>query len=250
MIRHATGTQTMVSNLLKAVETPMRVCEIRDTIGLSGSKGAGRVNNALRDLVRRKEVKRTHYGRYQWVGEAPKDHQCKKQRILWRYMWFRSKKRKPFTVRKVHEMTGVSLYTTKHYVTYLSRSGFLVKVGRKKSKTTYANLYIVDEARMQIAAPTMQKRQKTIEVESEMDKCRKLAATFFTVAKIEAETIKNLQEAVQEIGKILESCEAMIQAEGTKNRESQPVESVLNGDIQDFSQNDQDSGTEPCSDPI
>lgn len=202
-MRAAQGTQTLIRNLLKAHKRPLRKAEIRDLIGLSGESGYGRVNNAIRDLVRLGEVEKTGYGRYRWVEAVPVDAYCKKQSVMWRFMWIKSKKGEPFSVRDIFEMTGVAMYTARTYVTFLSKNGFLRKSGRKRTLTTYAPLYLIDREKMQIEAPGMLRRRNFAEIEENLDRVRELAAEFYHVADTKPETIKQLSKISAEIAGLL-----------------------------------------------
>ncbi|WP_319405137.1 FaeA/PapI family transcriptional regulator [uncultured Desulfosarcina sp.] len=205
-MRAAQGTQTLIRNLLKAHKKPLRQTEIRDLIGLSGANGYGRVNNAIRDLVRNGEIEKTGYGRYQWVKDVPVDAYCKKQSIMWRFMWIRSKKSDPFTVRDIFEMTGVAMYTARTYVTFLSKNGFLHKSGRKRTLTTRAPLYLIDREKMQIEAPGMLRRRESAEIEDTLDQVRELATQFYYTADTRPETINSLVAVSAEINGLLSNC--------------------------------------------
>jgi hypothetical protein len=205
-MRAAQGTQTRIRNLLKAHQKPLRKAEIRDLIGLSGDNGYGRVNNAIRDLAARGEVEKTGYGRYRWIKDVPVDAYCKKQSVMWRFMWIRSKKNEPFTVRDIFEMTGVALYTARTYVTFLSKNGFLLKSGRKRTLTTRAPLYLIDREKMQIDAPGMLKGRKSAEIEGKLDQVRELAARFYYTADTNRETLRSLMDISTEINRLLTDC--------------------------------------------
>jgi hypothetical protein len=205
-MRAAQGTQTRIRNLLKAHQKPLRKADIRDLIGLSGDNGYGRVNNAIRDLLSKGEVEKTGYGRYRWVKDVPVDAYCKKQSVMWRFMWIRSKKNEPFTVRDIFEMTGVALYTARTYVTFLSRNGFLLKSGRKRTLTTRAPLYLIDREKMQVEAPGMLRGRKSADIEEKLDQVRELAARFFYTADTKRETLKSLMATAREIDGLLAEC--------------------------------------------
>jgi hypothetical protein len=200
------GIPTLIRNLLKAHQEPLRKAEIRDLIGLSGANGYGRVNNAIRDLVRRGEVEKSGHGRYKLATETKGNAHCKKQTIMWRFMWIRSKKSEPFTVREIFEMTGVSLYTAKPYVTFLKRKGFLYQSGRKKTSTAYAPLYLVDPEKMQIEAPALLKRREINKVEMNLDRIRELAARFYYTADTKPETLHSLMDISTQINRLLTDC--------------------------------------------
>lgn len=206
-MRAAQGTQTLIRNLLKAHKESLRKAEIRDLIGLSGENGYGRVNNAIRDLVSRGEVEKTGYGRYRWSKEVPVDAYCKKQSVMWRFMWIKSKKGEPFTVRDIFEMTGVAMYTARAYVTFLSRNGYLLKSGRKRTLTTRAPLYLIDREKMQVEAPGLLRKRETAEIEETLDRVRELAAGFYHTADTNLETIKSLVAVSDEMNSLMQKCE-------------------------------------------
>ena len=208
-MRASQGTQALIRNLLKAHKKPLRKAEIRDLIGLSGDNGYGRVNNAIRDLVQRGEIEKTGYGRYQWLNEVPVDTYCKKQSVMWRYMWIRSKKNEPFTVRDIFEMTGVAMYTARTYTTFLSKNGFLLKCGKKRTSTARAPLYLIDREKMQIKAPGMIRKRESAEVEEKLDRVRELAAQFYYTADTRKATIDSLLSISTEINGILKDCQQM-----------------------------------------
>ena len=218
-MRAAQGTQTLIRNLLKAHKKPLRKAEIRDLIGLSGDNGYGRVNNAIRDLVRRGEVEKTGYGRYRWLKDVSVSVYCKKQSVMWRFMWIRSKKIEPFTVRDIFEMTGVALYTARSYVTFLSRNGFLNKSGKRRTLTAHAPLYMIDREKMQIEAPAMLKRRESVAVEQKLDRVRDLSAEFYYTADTKPKTLINLIAISSEITSLLKDCQNL-SGGSRKRRES------------------------------
>ena len=211
------STQSLVRNLLKAYGEPLRKRDIRDMIGLSGENGYGRVNNAVISLVKTGEVEKTGYGRYRWKGDVLESKYCKKQTAIWRFMWIRSKKNDPFTAIKVHEMTGIGLYTVKAYITFLVRSGYLEKIGTKRAFKTKAPLYLIASEKMNTNAPVMRKRRKTHELEEKMERARFLATSFFTTVDLKTTTIQGLIETTKELGQLLEECNRMALSLRKKN---------------------------------
>jgi hypothetical protein len=212
----ALSTSKLVRNLLKSYGDVLRKNEIRDIIGLSGNKGYARVNNAVKDLVKTGEVERTGYGRYRWLKELPDAKYCKSQNKMWRFMWIRTKKSKPFTVRKVHEVCDVALYTATKYVTFLFKKNYLEKVGKKKAYKTNAPLYLIAPDKINTEVPVQRRRRETAEIEKCLDETRGLAAQYFRTADTRLETIRELLETARQINTVLENCEKI--ALGLRNK--------------------------------
>lgn len=206
-MRKTLGTITLVRNLLKAHGDVLRKSEIRDLIGLSGDNGYARVNNTVNDLVKTGELERTSYGRYRWLKEVPNAKYCKSQNKIWRFMWIRTKKGKPFTARKIHEVCGVTLFTVQRYVAFLLKSDYLEKIGKKKAYKTNAPLYLIAPDKINAKVPVMRRQRSTAEIEKYMDETRDLAARYFKTADTRLETIRELLKTTREINTILASCE-------------------------------------------
>lgn len=197
----------MVRNLLKAHAGVLRKSEIRDMIGYSGANGYARVNNAVQDLLKAGEIERTGHGRYQWLGKPSGGKRYKSQNRMWRFMWIRTKKNEPFTVRKIHEMTGVAQDTAKKYVTYLLKEGHLEKVGKKRAFKTRAPLYIIAADKMSTEVAIMQRQREAVNIEGCLDEARALAGKFFNVADTKIETIRGLLDTAQQMTAALKNCE-------------------------------------------
>ncbi len=205
-MRKKNSTQSLVRNLLKAHDGALRKKNIRDMIGLSGDRGYGRVNIAVCSLVKAGEIVKTGYGRYRWNQDVPESKYCKKQTVSWRFMWIRTKKNDPFTARKVHEMTGIGLYTVTRYIAFLLRTGHVEKVGTEKAFKTNAPLYLIMPDKMNADVPVMRKRRKTRDLDEKMGEARSLAASFFTTSDLKISTIQSLIETTKKLNQILDEC--------------------------------------------
>lgn len=199
----------MVRNLLKAHAGVLRKSEIRDLIGYSGANGYAKVNNAVQDLLKAGEIERTGHGRYQWIGKPSGGKRYKSQNRIWRFMWIRTKKNEPFTVRKIHEMTGVAQDTVKKYVTFLLRKGHLEKVGKKRAFKTRAPLYLIPADKISTDVPIMQRQREAAKIESCLDEVRVLAGKFFNISDTRIETIRGLLDIARQMTIALKNCEQM-----------------------------------------
>ena len=206
-MRKSLSTSGLVRNLLKAHGDVMRKIEIRDLIGLSGDGGYARVNNAVNYLVKTGEVERPSYGRYRWLKEVPDAKYCKSQNKMWRFMWIRTKKNKPFTARNIHEVCDVALYTAKQYVTFLLKKDYLEKAGKKKAYKTNAPLYLIAPDKINTEVPVMRRKRPTAKIEKYLDETRGLAAEYFRTADPKLETIRELLKTSRQINTILGNCE-------------------------------------------
>ncbi|MDD2318412.1 MAG: hypothetical protein PHD57_13825 [Desulfobacterales bacterium] len=211
-MRQASGTLTLVRNAIKTSDRALRKSEIRDLIGLSGDNGYGRVNNAVRDLVKRGEAERVGYGRYQWTRKTPDVKDFKIQNQIWRFMWIRSKKNEPFTVRMIHELTGIAHYTIRSYATFLLRSGHLERVGKKKAFKTSAPLYLIARDKMNESFPVMRRHKESSDIERLIDSAREMAAGMFQTANTSLDTIQKLLQTTRTMIRILERCEKAVAA--------------------------------------
>jgi len=185
--------QSLVGKALKAHKI-MRIADIRDLIGLSGAKGWARVNRAVHDLTKSGEIERWSHGRYRWVGgKKPDIRYYKKQIQIWRLMWIKTRRNEAFSVRDLHEATGVAYYTIVQYVTYLKKNGYLTPAGKRRAYKTAAPLYLVAAERMKQTDPPLKKRvRKTAEIEKRLDTVRELAAEFFRIEDTRKDTIQGL----------------------------------------------------------
>lgn len=204
------STQARVRNALKAHARPMRIAEIRDLIGLEGDKGCARVGRAIQSLLKSKEIERSDRGSYIWVNRIPDTAYCKKQQRMQRIMWIRSKTAKPFTARKVSELSECSLYLAKEYITFLRRKGYLYCAGRTRvASTGYAPTYLIPEDKLNDAFPVMRKASKAAAVNECVEKLQELAASFFRMEDMCGETLSNLRSTAHELAEQIDRCESI-----------------------------------------
>ena len=206
-MRQEFSIQALVRNALKTNDRALRTSEIRDLLGLSGAVGHGRVNNAISGLVKRGEVERVGYGRYRWVCKTLDSRGFKVQKQIWRFMWIRSKKNEPFTVRIIHELTGIALYTVRKYATFLLRSGYLERLGEKKAFKTPAPLYIIARDKMNESLPAMRRRRDNKSIDRGLDAVREMAACMVKNADTGMDAIQKFIETTRAMIRILEKCE-------------------------------------------
>ena len=122
-------------------------------------------------------------------------------------MWIRTKKNKPFTVRKIHEVCDVALYTANKYVSFLLKKDYVEKVGKKKAYKTNAPLYLIAPDKINTEVPVQRRRRATAEIDKYLDETRSLAAEYFRTADTKLETIRELLETARQINTTLENCE-------------------------------------------
>ena len=206
-MKKTASTQSLVRNVLKSHARALRKSEIRDLIGYSGANGYAKVNNAVQDLLKVGEIERTGYGRYQWLGKPAGEKYCKSQNRMWRFMWIRTKKNEPFTVRKIHEMTGVAQDTAKKYVTFLLKDGHLENVGKKRAFKTRAPLYLIAADKISTDVPVLRRQREAAQIENLLEEVRTLAGKFFRVADTKIETIRGLLDTAWQMTVALKNCE-------------------------------------------
>ena len=202
------STQSKVRSALKTAEQPLRIGDIRDIIGLPGADGYARVNRAIVDLIKARQVERFDRGRYRFLADRPDAEYCKKQRVMQRIMWMRSKNGNPFTARKIAELSGVSLYLTQKYIAWLMEKGVLRKEGNiQVAETAYAPLYLGDDDYLANDDwPVMRALSKTRELDAALNEMRELAQRFFALEKLDKETLLNLQTTAARLGDLVGEC--------------------------------------------
>lgn len=201
------STQSKVRGALKASGQPMRMSEIRDLIGLSGADGYARVNKAVQELLKSRQIERSGWGRYRYVADRPDADYCAKQRVMQRIMWMRSKNGSPFTVRKISELAGCSLFFAQKYVAYLADKGVIRKEGRvKTAATAYAPLYTGSDEYLKNDDWPVMRSEIVKYLDAALTEMRELAGKFFAVEDFKEETLLNLKQAASRIGDLVEEC--------------------------------------------
>ena len=205
------STQSLVRGALKDAGRPLRVTEIRDLIGLSGADGYARVNHALRDLRKAKQCERAERGYYRFLEGKPESDYCKTQRAMQRIMWMRSKNGNPFTARKIAELAGCSLYQAQKYVAWLTEKGVLRQVGKAPvAVTAYAPLYLGDDGYLVSDDwPVMRAQAKTQQLDGVLSEMREIAGRFFSIERLDADTISNLKTLVSRLGDLVGECDGI-----------------------------------------
>ncbi len=202
------STQSKVRSVLKASDVSLRISEIRDRIGLSGEDGYARVNRAITDLIKARQAERYDRGRYRYLADKPDAEYCKKQRVMQRIMWMRSKGGRPFTARHIAETANASLYMTQKYIAWLAEKGVLRKEGKVQvAETAYAPLYLGDDEYLASDAwPIMRTPPKARELDAAIHEMHELAQRFFAVEGLDGDTLSNLQTTASRLGELVSEC--------------------------------------------
>jgi len=202
------STQGRVRDALKTATAPLRVTEIRDLIGLSGEAGYNRVHRAVCDLMKARQCERVNRGMFRYIADRPESDYCKTQRVMQRVMWMRSKNGNPFTARRISELSGCALYTAQKYLGWLLEKGVVRQEGRVQvAETAYAPLYIGEEGYLvNDDWPVMRSQSKTRDLDAAMNEMREIAAQFFSIERIDAETLSNLKTLASRLGDLVEEC--------------------------------------------
>jgi hypothetical protein len=202
------STQALVRGALKSAEHALRICEIRDRVGLAGEEGYARVSRALGSLRKAREVERIDAGRYRYAGERPDGEYCRKQRVMQRIMWMRSRNGNTFTARKIAELAGCSLYVAQRYIAYLSEKGVLRRAGKVRvSPAAYAPVYIGDGDWLKSDEwPFLRTPGRTQELDACLNEMRELATRFFAVDELSEQSLSNLTAAALRLGELVGQC--------------------------------------------
>jgi len=224
------STQAKVRDALATAGREMGIPEIRDIIGLSGSGGYARVNRAMNDLMKAKQVERCGRGLYRYQKDRPGSDYCAKQRRMQRIMWLRSKRGESFTVRHIAEVAECALYTAQRYIAFLAGKGVIRKAGQTYTTTTPAPLYSGEDDYLNDDAwPVMRAQSKTRELDALLNEMRDLAQRFFAVDNFTEETLLNLQNTVSGLAALVEEC-GKLKHSSSQNQTSPPLTGGDNGE--------------------
>jgi len=203
MATNPNSTLSRVRDAMKSAGGPLRIVEIRDMIGLSGSDGYARVNRAMQDLIKARQAERHHHGRYVYLGDRPDAELCEKQRRMHRIMEYRARSGRTFTAREVAEQAECSLYLARECIGFLRRRGILRQDGQKKvCPSVSAPLYAVEEDRINTEWPFLRKGGR-IEIDGLFTDMRALAGRFFSIETSGKDTAKQLRDAADGLGRLV-----------------------------------------------
>ncbi len=174
--RRPNSTQSRVYETIKAAER-MTIKGLQEVLGLPGPKGYARISRACCELMKGGYIARVRPGTYEYAGE-PKDLEyMKTQQRMMRVIRIRTRRREPFSVTRLAELSECSRYWAKRYVTFLARKGFIERVGfeRVGANRARAGLYLGVEEKLNTDWPCMKRRAKTAHLDEKVAEVRRLA---------------------------------------------------------------------------
>ncbi|MGO9375444.1 MAG: type IV toxin-antitoxin system AbiEi family antitoxin domain-containing protein [Syntrophobacteraceae bacterium] len=104
--------------------------DIAEKLGVQTYLERNRVHDALRMMVRAKEIQRLSRGVYGYSGKP--GQQVSKQKIMWNYFRMRMKCGASLTVEELQAATGVSKRYAYEWLAFLVESGFVKDHGNGK----------------------------------------------------------------------------------------------------------------------
>jgi len=191
MSPRAGSLQSRVLEAIRAAgEGGIRVVTIRDQLGLDGPNDYPRISNACRDLARTGRVKKVAAATFEYVGE-PKDlNYTTSQRRMVRVIRIRSKRREPFTVRRLSELAGCTLDWAQRYAKFLREKGFIEKAGMVTVGCTRAPVYLAVDEKLNDEWPALRRQKKTRAVDNDVAKLREMAFRIGRELKADKESLK------------------------------------------------------------
>jgi hypothetical protein len=155
----------------------MTIKGLQAALELPGPKGYDRVSRAIRDLKRARFIERTGRGTYRYVGEPEDLDYTRSQKRMVRIIRIRTKRREPFTARKLSELSESSLSWAKRYIRLLVKKGYLKNVGFERigRSKVRAPVYLADDTRLNDAWPAMRRQKKTAEIDDALSRIREMA---------------------------------------------------------------------------
>ncbi|MBW2052736.1 MAG: MarR family transcriptional regulator [Deltaproteobacteria bacterium] len=172
----AGSTQSRTLDAIRA-NGQMTVKELQEALLLPGAKGYARISKAAQDLMKAGYVERIAPATYRYLGEPRDLDYLQTQKRMVRIIRIRTKRREPFTARKLAELSDCSADWAKRYIKRLLTSGHLEKVSYELlgPSRVKAPTYLAMDEKLNEEWPTMRRQKKTSKLDHAAKKIREMA---------------------------------------------------------------------------